>query len=40
MINSDNKVMSLKEAISNNVKDGDELILGNYTLSMCGKSVV
>jgi len=35
MINSDNKVMSLKEAISNNVKDGDELILGNYTLSMC-----
>ena len=35
MINSDNKVMSLKKAISNNVKDGDELILGNYTLSMC-----
>ena len=27
--------MSLKQAISENVKDGDELILGNYTLSMC-----
>ena len=35
MVNSNNKVMSLKDAISNNVKDGDELILGNYTLSMC-----
>ena len=35
MVNSNNKVMSLKEAISNNVKDGDELILGNYTLSIC-----
>ena len=35
MANSKNKVMSLKEAVSNNVKDGDELILGNYTLSMC-----
>ncbi|MHA2088865.1 MAG: CoA transferase subunit A [Promethearchaeota archaeon] len=27
--------MSLKKAISDNVKDGDELVLGNYTLSMC-----
>ncbi|MHA2472119.1 MAG: CoA transferase subunit A [Promethearchaeota archaeon] len=35
MVSSDNKVMSLKEAVSNNVKDGDELVLGNYTLSMC-----
>lgn len=35
MVNSKNKVMSIKEAVSNNVKDGDELILGNYTLSMC-----
>ncbi|MHA2391726.1 MAG: CoA transferase subunit A [Promethearchaeota archaeon] len=35
MVNSKNKVMSLKKAISDNVKDGDELILGNYTLSMC-----
>jgi len=35
MVDSKNKVMSLKEAVSNNVKDGDELILGNYTLSMC-----
>ncbi|MFW9895292.1 MAG: CoA transferase subunit A [Candidatus Thorarchaeota archaeon] len=29
------KVTSLKKAISDNVNDGDELILGNYTLSMC-----
>jgi len=35
MINSNNKVMSLKKAISDNVKDSDELVLGNYTLSMC-----
>ena len=35
MVNSNNKVMSIKEAISNNVKDGDELVLVNYTLSMC-----
>ena len=35
MVDSKNKVMSLKEAISNNVNDGDELVLGNYTLSMC-----
>jgi len=35
MESSNNKVMSLKEAISTNVKDGDELVLGNYTLSMC-----
>ena len=35
MVNSNNKVMSLRKAISDNVKDGDELVLGNYTLSMC-----
>ncbi|MHA1915222.1 MAG: CoA transferase subunit A [Promethearchaeota archaeon] len=35
MVSSENKVMSLKEAVSNNVKDGDELVLGNYTLSIC-----
>jgi len=27
--------MSLKKAISDNVKDSNELVLGNYTLSMC-----
>jgi glutaconate CoA-transferase subunit A len=31
----DNKVTSLKEAVSQNVKDGDHLILGNYTVSGC-----
>jgi glutaconate CoA-transferase subunit A len=35
MENSKDKVMSLKEAIRNNVNDGDELVLGNYTLSIC-----
>ncbi|MHA1885443.1 MAG: CoA-transferase, partial [Promethearchaeota archaeon] len=35
MVSSENKVMTLKEAVSDNVKDGDELVLGNYTLSMC-----
>ncbi|KKK45141.1 hypothetical protein LCGC14_0829290 [marine sediment metagenome] len=35
MVNSNNKVMSLKEAVSENVKDGDELVIGNYSLSMC-----
>ncbi len=35
MSNSNSKIMSLKKAVSENVKDGDELILGNYTLSMC-----
>ena len=35
MVNANNKVMSLKEAVSENVKDGDELTLGNYSLSMC-----
>ncbi|MFW9822352.1 MAG: CoA transferase subunit A [Candidatus Thorarchaeota archaeon] len=29
------KVTTLKKAIGDNVNDGDELILGNYTLSMC-----
>ncbi|MBU2511262.1 hypothetical protein KJ966_07980 [bacterium] len=30
-----NKVMSAKEAINRFVKDGDELIIGNYTLCTC-----
>ena len=34
MVNSDNKVMSLRKAINDNVKDDDELILGNYSLSV------
>ena len=34
MVNSDNKVTSLRKAINDNVKDGNELILGNYGLSV------
>lgn len=33
--NNENKVMSAKEAISRFVNDGDELIIGNYTVGTC-----
>ncbi|MDA8137295.1 MAG: hypothetical protein M0036_01475 [Desulfobacteraceae bacterium] len=33
--NNDNKVMSAREAVSRFVNDGDELIIGNYTVGTC-----
>lgn len=36
---NENKVMSAKEAISRFVKDGDELIIGNYTVGTCTELV-
>jgi glutaconate CoA-transferase, subunit A len=35
MTNATQKVMSAKEAISEYVQDGDQLIIGNYTISTC-----
>ncbi|MHA1728590.1 MAG: CoA transferase subunit A [Promethearchaeota archaeon] len=35
MTGSENKVTTLKDAVSKNVNDGDHLILGNYTVSGC-----
>ncbi len=37
--NNDNKVMSAKEAIERFVNDGDELIIGNYTVGTCTELV-
>jgi glutaconate CoA-transferase, subunit A len=36
---SDNKVMSAAEAVRRFVKDGDELIIGNYTVGTCTELV-
>ncbi|MBW2674632.1 MAG: hypothetical protein JRD89_14675, partial [Deltaproteobacteria bacterium] len=33
--NNENKVMSSREAISRFVVDGEELIIGNYTVGTC-----
>ncbi len=34
MVKNGNKVMSAREAVAENVHDGDTLIIGNYTISM------
>ncbi|TFG91424.1 MAG: CoA transferase subunit A [Syntrophobacterales bacterium] len=34
-----NKIMSAKEAISTFVRDGDELVIGNYTVGSCAELV-
>lgn len=34
-INNENKVMTAKEAVERFVNDGDELIIGNYTVGTC-----
>jgi glutaconate CoA-transferase subunit A len=34
-----NKVMSAREAVSRYIKDGDELIIGNYTICTCSELV-
>jgi glutaconate CoA-transferase subunit A len=34
-----NKVMSAKEAINRFVKDGDHLVIGNYTVGTCAELV-
>jgi len=35
MLESQNKVMTAKQAVSLLVNDGDQLVVGNYTVSMC-----
>jgi glutaconate CoA-transferase subunit A len=39
MIESSNKIMSAKEAVSRFVNDGNQLIIGNYTVSTCAELV-
>ncbi|MBU1170671.1 MAG: hypothetical protein KKD44_14010 [Proteobacteria bacterium] len=39
MINPKSKIMTAKEAISRFVNDGDQLIIGNYTVSTCAELV-
>ena len=39
MAKAKNKVMSAKEAISRFVKDGDHLVIGNYTVGTCAELV-
>ena len=37
--NNENKVMSAQEAVRRFVDDGDELIIGNYTVGTCTELV-
>ena len=39
MMNENGKIMSAKEAISKFVHDGDQLVIGNYTVSTCAELV-
>lgn len=39
MFKAENKVMSAREAISRFVKDGDHLVIGNYTVGTCAELV-
>jgi acyl CoA:acetate/3-ketoacid CoA transferase alpha subunit len=36
---TENKVMTVKEAIGRFVKDGDHLVIGNYTVGTCAALV-
>jgi glutaconate CoA-transferase subunit A len=35
MANNDNKIMTVKEAVGKFVRDGDHLVIGNYTVGTC-----
>ena len=39
MVNENGKIMSAKEAISTFVHDGEQLVIGNYTVGTCAELV-
>lgn len=39
MVNENGKIMSVREAIGRFVKDGDEMVIGNYTVGSCTELV-